>query len=397
MKLGKHGKEFSLKLDFLQKWTLSMIAQVIFLVMAVVLTAETIYIAVLNILPLKYFLIVVVLALFCFGIQTFLLLQKKHKQLLSYLSIAVSSLVLIISTVLLFFLVTFQKTVAALPEPQNQEQVEAPAVVVAKEPFIIYLSGLDTRGNSEIQEKGLSDVNMLLVVNPSTKELLMVNVPRDYYVPLYGEKDKMDKLTHAGTFGVNCSMKTLNSLFDIDCNYYVKVNFKSVVDIVDALGGITVTSDFDFSSRFSLSGKRYYFNKGENVLTGDEALAFARERKSFELGDRQRGIHQQKVIDAVLKKAMSPAILNIKNFQKVLSGVTDNVKTNISYNDISDLIRMQLNDMSSWSIKTISVSGTGTSKPSYASGGEVLYVMIPDMSTVEQAKKEIDAVLNKVK
>jgi len=397
MRLGKHGKEFSLKHVFCKKWTLSMIAQVLFLFLAVVLTAETIYIGFLNILPLKYYLLVVVLAVFCCGIQAFLLLQKRYKCLLSWLSIAISALVLVFSFVLLFFLATFQKTVSALPEPQQQEQVEAPAVTVAKEPFIIYLSGLDTRGNSEIQEKGLSDVNMLIVVNPSTKDLLMVNIPRDYYVPLYGEKDKMDKLTHAGTFGVNCSMKTLNSLFNIECNYYVKVNFKSVVDIVDALGGITVTSDFDFSSKFSLSGKRYYFNKGENTLTGDEALAFARERKSFEAGDRQRGIHQQKVINAILKKAMSPAILNIKNLQNVLTGITDNTRTNISYDDISDLIRMQLNDMSAWNIRSISVNGTGTSMPSYASGGEILYVMIPDMNTVEQAKKEIEAVLNKTK
>ncbi len=403
MKLGKHGKGFSLnfnffkKISFWRKVTLPMIAQVLFLVMAAALVAEAIYVVTLRILPTKYLLAFFALILVLCGLQVFLLLWKKAKRIFNSISIALSAIILIFVIFLTSLLGTFRSAVSALPEPPSEAVVEAPTVAVAKEPFIIYLSGMDTRDSAEIQDRGLSDVNMLLVINPTTKDFLMVNIPRDYYVPLYGEADKLDKLTHAGTYGIDCSMKTINALFDIQCNYYIKVNFKSVVDIVDALGGITVTSDFDFSSKYSLSGERYYFKKGENTLNGDEALAFARERHSFELGDRQRGIHQQKVIEAVLNKAMSPAILNIKNFKNVLSGITDNTKTNISYTDISDLVRMQLNDMSSWNIKSIAVDGTGSSKPSYASGGEVLYVMLPDMETVEQAKSEITVVLNATK
>ncbi len=395
MKFGKHGKEISLKLDFLRKLTVSMIAQILFLVMSVAIIAETIYVAVLRILPLKYLFALIALGLVLCGLQVLLLLQKRAKRIFEISSMALSAVVILLIVILTCALATFHSTVSSLPETQQDSTVETPTVAVAKEPFIVYLSGMDTRGNVEIQDQGLSDVNMLLVVDPSSKTLLMVNIPRDYYVPLYGEADKLDKLTHAGTYGIDCSIKTLNALFDIQCNYYVKVNFKSVVDIVDALGGITVSSDFNFSSNYSLSGKRYSFVKGENTLTGDQALAFARERRSFELGDRQRGIHQQKVIRAIMNKAMSPAILNIKNLQNVLAGITNNTKTNISYNEISDLVRMQLSDMSVWTFKTISVDGTGSSKPSYASGGEVLYVMLPDMNTVELAKAEINAVLKK--
>ena len=373
--------------------TFSMYIQAVFLLMMAVDIAAIIYSITLRVLPTKYVLLSCVVLFLYGGVQVFLLLQKRAPKAFGLVSLVMSILSILVAVVIVYFLWTFQQTVSSLPEEQEEVSVETPSVVVDKEPFIVYLSGMDTRGNVEIQERGLSDVNMFLVVNPQTKTLLMVNIPRDYYVPLYGDTNKMDKLTHAGTYGIDCSIKTLNSLFGIKCNYYVKVNFKSVVDIVDALGKITVTSDFDFSSKYSLSGTRYSFVKGENVLNGDQALAFARERHSFELGDRQRGIHQQKVIKAVMNKAMSPSILNPKNLKNILNGITENTKTNISYEDIADLIRMQLNDMSSWTFKTVSVDGSGTSRPSYASGGEVLYVMIPNMKTVEAAKAEIEAVM----
>lgn len=277
----------------------------------------------------------------------------------------------------------FGKWAVALPITLTVEnKIDTNTVDVTKGPFVVYLSGLDTRG--AIADTGRSDVNMVIVVNPIDKKILMVNIPRDYYVGLYGNKDKMDKLTHAGIYGINCSMDTLEALFNINFNYYVKVNFNSLVNIVDALGGITVDSEFAFSGSRSLSGRTYSFKVGKNTMKGDQALAFARERFSFKDGDRQRGKNQQKMIGTILDKVTSPAILS--NFRGVLAAMTKNTKTDISNDEINALIKMELNDMAKWDIQTISVDGTGASRSTYSAGSQLLYVMIPDMNSVETAK-----------
>lgn len=258
---------------------------------------------------------------------------------------------------------------------------------VTTEPFYIYVAGLDTR-EDEITDEGTTDVNIVLAVNPVTKKITMVNIPRDFYVGLDGDSNKMDKLTHAGIYGIECSMKTIEELLGIKFNYYVKVNFVSVVQIVDALGGITVDSDYAFSSFASLNEDvTYNFTKGENTLTGDQALAFARERSSFVSGDRQRGKNQEKVINAVIQKATSPAV--ITNIGGVLTAVTNNVKTNIDISEINALLQMQLTDMASWEISMASVDGSDASRETYSGGSTPLYVMIPDFSTVETAKQKL--------
>lgn len=258
---------------------------------------------------------------------------------------------------------------------------------VTKDPFIVYISGIDNRYGT-VDDTGRSDVNILAVINPTAKKILLVNTPRDYYLGLYGDGSMMDKLTHAGLYGVDCSMETLGALYGVDINYYVRVNFDSVVNIVDALGGITVWSDYTFYGTYSRSGRGYQFYEGENQLDGDAALAFARERHSFGEGDRQRGKNQQAVISAVIDKATSPAILT--NFNDVLNTVLENMRTNISTDDINALIKMELNDMAKWDIQSVSVDGTGNSLHTYSAG--VGYVMEPDMSTVQAAVDAINAV-----
>ena len=170
-------------------------------------------------------------------------------------------------------------------------------------------------------------------VNPTTKEILLTNIPRDYYVKLhtFGE---YDKLTHAGIYGVDESIHTLEDLFDTKINYYVKVNFTSLVDIVDALGGVTVNSKYSFVSQDG-----YSYKKGENVLDGKKALSFARERKSFKEGDRVRGENQQLVLTALINKAMSPKI--ITNYVDILKALKGKFVTNISDDEITKLIKMQ--------------------------------------------------------
>ncbi len=251
-------------------------------------------------------------------------------------------------------------------ELKVEQNIHTQEVSVSKTPFVVYISGLDTRGGGPIRDTGLSDVNQIAVVNPVAKKILLVNTPRDTYVPLIGDPTKMDKLTHAGIYGINCSMATLEHLYDIRFNYYVRVNFQSVVNIVDALGGITVQSDYQFSSANSLSGTNYTFFKGQNYLTGDKALAFARQRQNLPGGDMQRGVHQQRIIQAVLKKLTTASV--VTNFSDILTAVTDNTKTNISSEDINELIQMQLRDMASWDIQTYAMFGTGTSGPLYTFG-----------------------------
>lgn len=257
------------------------------------------------------------------------------------------------------------------------------SVDVTSDPFNVYISGIDTYGS--INKVSRSDVNMIMSVNPKTKEILLTNIPRDYYVKLHTFKE-YDKLTHAGIYGVDESIKTLEDLFDTKINYYIKVNFTSLEDLVDALDGITVISQYNFTSQDG-----YTYKYGENVLDGKKALSFARERKSFKDGDRERGKNQQLILTSIINKAISPKILT--NYVDILKALKGKFVTNISDNDISKLIKMQLNNESSWNIKTISVDGSDAMDYVYSYKKNKLYVMKPDEKTVNNAKENIKNVL----
>lgn len=373
------------------------IVTVIFVIELLFAAAAIVYISFLKLLPLKYILLLIAAVLAVGGLQFALLYCKKGSNkdqiLLKTLCLLLSLVVVFLAGFGVSILDTVYRSVSKMPD--DDATVKANKAEVTNESFLIYLSGVDTRGATTIPDKALSDVNMLLVINPETHKVLMVNVPRDYYVPLEGNTARMDKLTHAGTYGIECSMKTLEALFDIEFNYYVRVNFKSVHDIVNAVGGITVHSDFNFNSKHSYTKTRYYFHKGENTLMGDAALAFARERESFANGDRQRGIHQQVIIKAVAEKVMSPSIiLNTGKLKTVLDAVTENTKTNISYDEISKLVQMQLDKMPSWDFETTAVDGRGASRATYTGGSAKRYVMIPDESTIAAAKRTIQSVID---
>ena len=258
-------------------------------------------------------------------------------------------------------------------------------VDVTNSSFNIYVSGIDTYGS--INKVSRSDVNILITVNPVTKEILLTNIPRDYYVKLH-KNGEYDKLTHAGIYGIDESINTLEDLFDTKINYYVKVNFTSLVDIVDALDGITVTSPYSFVSQDG-----YSYVKGDNIIDGKKALSFARERKSFKEGDRTRGENQQRVLTALINKAMSPKI--ITNYTNLLTSLKGKFVTNISDEDITKLIKMQLKNNSSWTIKSISVNGTDAMDYVYSYNKTKLYVMKPDYETVNNAKEQIKKVQDK--
>lgn len=297
-----------------------------------------------------------------------------------------------VANILEFFDNTFESWAHALDVDLSvQQNIDHNKVNVTKDPFVVYISGVDTRGNSPIGDTGLSDVNQIAVINPSTKKILLINTPRDTYVALMGDSTKMDKLTHAGLYGTNCSIRTLESLYDVDINYYVKMNFYSLVRIIDALGGITVQSEYTFSSDYSLSETMYTFYKGPNYLNGDRALAFARHRKGLPGGDMRRGVHQQQIIQAVLKKLTSATV--ISNFTGILTAITDNTKTNISSEEINSLIQMQLKDMASWDIQTYAMFGENIMGTLYAISTDAQFDVL---STPEDQVAQIKTMIKEV-
>lgn len=263
-------------------------------------------------------------------------------------------------------------------------------VKVKDETFSVYISGIDVYG--EIATNSRSDVNIMAVVNPTTHQVLLVTTPRDYYVELPGiSGGQKDKLTHAGIYGVDASMQTLEQLYDTELDFYARVNFTSLIQIVDALGGVEVESEYAFTTSND-SGVVMNVQQGKNSFNGKQALAFSRERQNIEGGDNQRGKNQQAVITAMIKKMVSPAILTGAN--GILNSVSGNVETNMSEQQIQELIKNQLSEAPSWNITSMAAEGTGDSQYCYSYSGAPLYVMQPDQASVDAIKEAIDAVEN---
>ena len=258
-------------------------------------------------------------------------------------------------------------------------------VSVAKEPFNIYITGIDTAGTIDVTSR--SDVNMIATVNPNTKTILLTSIPRDYYV-LLPDVGAYDKLTHTGLSGANYTVETIESMLGEDINYYVKVNFTTVVTLVDAIGGIDVVSDYSFVSKIG----GYYFQAGLNEnLTGEEALAFARERYAFVDGDFQRNKDQQIVMTAILNKISQSSVL-LWSYTDILNAVEGNIETNMTPEEIKSLIRMQTDDMSPWQIVSQNIVGVTSSQYCYALG-YYASVVLQDQGSIAAAAENIKAVL----
>lgn len=269
----------------------------------------------------------------------------------------------------------------------------AETVDTAIEPFTVYISGIDTREN-KLLRNSRSDVNLLATVNPESHEILLVSIPRDYYVETVCEPDMgcmngaMDKLTHTGLHGPETTEMTLEKLFDTSINYNVRVNFSSLVNVVDELGGITVYNPEEFTNQ---NGGAYHFESGEIELNGDQALAFVRERYAFTDGDRARGRNQMRVLSAIIDKLLSPKILT--NFNGIMNSLSSSFQTNMSEKEIKALVAAQIADPAKWNIYSYSVTGSGGTDFA-AELGDNAYVMYPDENTVNNAKADIHAVLS---
>lgn len=256
---------------------------------------------------------------------------------------------------------------------------------VTKTPFSVYISGIDTYG--EISSVSRSDVNMVVTVNPATQQILLTSLPRDYYVKLHGKSGYRDKLTHAGLYGIDMSIQTIEDLLDIDINYYVKVNFSSVVDIVNAIGGVNVYSDYTFTSI-----DNYHYTKGYNEVNGEEALSFARERKAFAAGDRQRVKDQQALLKAIFDKCTSKAI--ITKYSKLLDSMSNSFVTNMKMSRLTSLVKMQLSKNYEWNIVSNSLNGSDSKNYTYSAPSSLAYVMEPTEESVSYAHGLIQRVLD---
>lgn len=273
----------------------------------------------------------------------------------------------------------YDKVVEIKPATSAVENIEV-------EPFIIYISGSDTREEYFTTER--SDVNILMVVNPQTKQILLINTPRDYYIPNpRSSAGTKDKLTHLGIYGVDYSITGLENLYDCEINYYVQINFTGTEKLVDDIGGVTIYNPESFTA------EDYWYDEGEITLNGPEALAYARERHAFADGDNMRGRNQMRLIEAMFNKVTSSPTL-ILNYQTILDDLDGYIITNMDSDEIDALVRMQLNDLATWNIQTYAVTGWGGMDYTYSAPYEELYVTYPYMSTVYQGQDLIDRVLD---
>ncbi|MCD8047648.1 MAG: LCP family protein [Clostridiales bacterium] len=261
---------------------------------------------------------------------------------------------------------------------------------VTEEPFIVYISGSDTRNTTLTTNR--SDVNILAVVNPTTKQVLLVNTPRDYYVANPAGDWAMDKLTHCGIYGIDCSVEALANLYGVTVNYYGQINFTGFETLIDAIGGITVYSDTSYTT--SGSGVSIDIVEGYNTLDGEGALAFARERHALAGGDNDRGKNQMKIIAAVIDKVTGSASTVIANYSTILDSLEGMFITDLTGDDISALVKMQLDDMAEWDVVSYAVTGTGGRAETYSMPGRSLYVTYPDEDSVVYASELINQVLS---
>lgn len=270
----------------------------------------------------------------------------------------------------------------------ESEEDEEDEFCITEDPFIVYVGGSDTR-TSKLTEKYNSDVNILVMVNPTTKQVLMINTPRDYYIKTTETKGNiLDKLTHCGSYGIQCSLDTLENLYDQEINYYTMVNFNGFSKLIDAIGGVDVYCEKSFYAHTD----DLYFKKGNLHLNGRKALAFVRERYAFADGDYARGRHQMEVIEDVIHKLASGTI--ITRYAEILESVEGMFALGFTNEEISALVKMQLSDMASWDIKMYTVTGEGARKETYSMPGQKVYVTIPDYDTVEHAKSLMQMVFD---
>lgn len=274
----------------------------------------------------------------------------------------------------------------------EEEKSETDKIDVTKDPFIVYISGSDSRIGVE-DATASSDVNIAVVVNPEQGKILLVSIPRDTYVQLHGTTGLKDNLTFAGIQGIEMSKATVEDFLGIKIDYTVKVSFDTVVGVVDELGGIEIESDQELWVNTRWNGKKCHIVTGLQWVDGECALSFARERKSYSTGDMHRGENQQEVLTAIIKKISGSRdyLLNLPN---ILNVVADSFETSFLREDITAFIRKQLSEPVDWQIESYGITGEdGKGSSSTMGEGNIHYILIPNEESVQEAKSLIDAFL----
>lgn len=272
---------------------------------------------------------------------------------------------------------------------ENTDKAYAVSDITSK-PFNILISGSDTRGGFD--ENGRSDVIMVATVNPKTSTILLTSVPRDFYVTTACDaadgcmQGALDKITHTGIHGTNTTKRTVEELLGVEINYTFKVGFDTVTDLVDALGGVDVYVE----PGYAVSTSTFSVHEGVNHLDGQHALAYARERYSYTEGDRQRTKNQQQVLMGIVNEATKPSV--ITKYASIMDAMANTFSTTMSNEEISDLIKHQINNNPKWKMEQYMVDGTGDTLMC-AELGDAASVMVPDQSTVKIAKDKINAIL----
>ncbi|MBR3362395.1 MAG: LCP family protein [Bacilli bacterium] len=257
-------------------------------------------------------------------------------------------------------------------------------------PYIIYISGSDSR--SGIKTVARSDVNIIVVVNPKKNKILMVSTPRDYYVQLHGTTGYKDKLTHAGVYGINMSVNTMQDLLNIKIDRYIKVCFTTVINVVDVINGIDIYSDKAFTARHP--NRECKFVKGTQHVNGKCALGFSRERYAYSSGDRHRGENQEQVLTKIIEKISSPNY--ITKYNDILKAIDGSFETNANFEEITSILKKQIDDPKKWEIETYNLDGQSTMGPTYTKVNEQnhIHIMVPYQNTIDKAKQKIKEYLN---
>ena len=259
-------------------------------------------------------------------------------------------------------------------------------VSIKNTPYNVLISGIDTYG--DINKTSRNDVNIVATINPNTNQILLTSIPRDYYVQLNGTTGYKDKLTHASYYGINMQVQTIEDIFDIDINYYVKVNFSTVVDLVDLVGGVEVYADQEI--KLNNCPKIVV---GMNELNGKCALAFSRERHSYIDGDRHRGRNQQEVIKAIFNK-LSKAETLLSSYMDILDTLEGKFATNMDMEEVTNFIKYEINDLKDYNIITTQVDGYGSMGKTYSYPNQDLWIMIPYPDTIDNAKELMNKIMN---
>ena len=272
---------------------------------------------------------------------------------------------------------------------ENTDKANAVTDITSK-PFNVLISGSDTRGGFD--ENGRSDVIMVATVNPKTSTILLTSVPRDFYVTTACDaadgcmQGALDKITHTGIHGTNTTKRTVEQLLGVEINYTFKVGFDTVTDLVDALGGVDVYVE----PGYAVTNQYFSVHEGVNHLNGHDALEYARERYAYTEGDRQRTKNQQQVLMGIVNEVTKPSV--ITKYASIMDAMANTFSTTMSNEEISDLIKYQINNNPKWKMEQYMVDGTGDTLMC-AELGDAAYVMVPDQSTVKMAKDKINAVL----